>query len=48
MYEEMGFGWTLGHYKDVRTVCHGGMGFGWTDFLPFFVRSGLAFLTPDG
>jgi CubicO group peptidase (beta-lactamase class C family) len=33
MYEEMGFGWTLGHYKDVRTVSHGGMGFGWTDFL---------------
>jgi CubicO group peptidase (beta-lactamase class C family) len=33
MYEEVGLGWTLGHYKDVRTVSHGGMGFGWTDFL---------------
>jgi CubicO group peptidase (beta-lactamase class C family) len=33
MYEEIGLGWTLGHYKDVRTVSHGGMGFGWTDFL---------------
>ena len=32
MYEEMGLGWTLGHYKDVRTVSHGGMGFGWSDF----------------
>jgi len=35
MYEEMGLGWTLGHYKDVRTVSHGGAGFGWTDF--FFI-----------
>jgi CubicO group peptidase (beta-lactamase class C family) len=33
MYEEMGLGWTLGHYKDVRTVSHGGGGFGWTAFL---------------
>jgi CubicO group peptidase (beta-lactamase class C family) len=33
MCEEVGLGWTLGHYKDVRTVSHGGMGFGWTDFL---------------
>jgi CubicO group peptidase (beta-lactamase class C family) len=33
MYEEMGLGWTLGHYKDVRTVCHGGGGFGGTAFL---------------
>jgi hypothetical protein len=32
MYEEMGLGWTLGHYRDVRTVSHGGMGFGWADF----------------
>jgi CubicO group peptidase (beta-lactamase class C family) len=32
MYEETGLGWTLGHYKDVRTVSHGGMGFGWADF----------------
>ena len=33
MYEEMGLGWTLGHYKDVKTVCHGGGGFGGTAFL---------------
>jgi CubicO group peptidase (beta-lactamase class C family) len=33
MYEEMGLGWTLGHHKDVRTVSHGGGGFGWTAFL---------------
>ena len=33
MYEEMGLGWTLGHFKDVKTVCHGGGGFGGTAFL---------------
>jgi len=33
MYEEMGLGWTLGHYKDVKTVCHGGGGFGGAAFL---------------
>lgn len=33
MYEDIGLGWTLGHYKDARTISHGGMGFGWTDFL---------------
>ena len=33
MFEEMGLGWSLGHYKDVKTVCHGGGGFGWNAFL---------------
>jgi len=33
MYEEIGLGWTLGHFKGVRTISHGGMGFGWSDFL---------------
>ena len=33
MYEEMGLGWTLGHFKGVKTVIHGGAGFGWTAFL---------------
>jgi CubicO group peptidase (beta-lactamase class C family) len=33
LYEQMGLGWTLGHFKDVRTVCHGGGGFGGTAFL---------------
>jgi CubicO group peptidase (beta-lactamase class C family) len=33
IYEEMGLGWTLGHYKDVKTVSHGGGGFGGTAFL---------------
>ena len=33
IYEDMGLGWTLGHFKGVATVSHGGMGFGWTDFL---------------
>jgi CubicO group peptidase (beta-lactamase class C family) len=32
-YENVGLGWTLGHFDGVRTVGHGGMGFGWTDFL---------------
>jgi CubicO group peptidase (beta-lactamase class C family) len=42
MYEEIGLGWTLGHYKDVRTVSHGGMGFGWTDFLLILPEKGYA------
>jgi len=29
----MGLGWTLGHFEGVRTVGHGGGGFGWTCFL---------------
>jgi CubicO group peptidase (beta-lactamase class C family) len=32
-YEAAGLGWTLGHYQGVKTVSHGGGGFGWTDFL---------------
>lgn len=32
-YEAGGLGWTLGHYEGVKTVSHGGGGFGWTDFL---------------
>jgi hypothetical protein len=32
-YEDVGLGWTLGHFEGIRTVSHGGMGFGWTDFL---------------
>jgi CubicO group peptidase (beta-lactamase class C family) len=33
LYECMGLGWTLGHYKGAETVSHGGMGMGWADFL---------------
>jgi len=33
LYEHCGLGWTLGHYEGVKTVSHGGMGFGWSDFL---------------
>lgn len=33
MYEETGLGWTLGHYKGVKTISHGGAGFGGTAFL---------------
>jgi len=33
LFEEMGLGWTLGHFKGVKTICHGGAGFGATSFL---------------
>ncbi len=33
IYEEIGLGWTLGHFKDAKTVSHGGGGFGGTSFL---------------
>lgn len=32
LYEHTGLGWTLGHFDGVKTVSHGGGGFGWTDF----------------
>lgn len=32
-YESHGLGWVIGHYEGVKTVSHGGGGFGWTDFL---------------
>lgn len=41
-YEDMGLGWTLGHYRDTKTVSHGGMGFGWTDFLTILPEKNLA------
>lgn len=31
--EEMGLGWSLGHFNGASTVGHGGGGFGWTCFL---------------
>jgi CubicO group peptidase (beta-lactamase class C family) len=34
-YEAHGLGWVLGHYDGVKTVSHGGGGFGWTDFFFF-------------
>jgi CubicO group peptidase (beta-lactamase class C family) len=33
IYEQMGLGWTLGHFNSVKTVSHGGGGFGGTAFL---------------
>jgi len=33
VFEEMGLGWSLGHFKGVKTICHGGAGFGSTAFL---------------
>jgi CubicO group peptidase (beta-lactamase class C family) len=33
MYEFMGLGWNLGHYRSENTVSHGGAGFGWTAFM---------------
>jgi len=31
-YESHGLGWVLGHFDGLKTVSHGGGGFGWTDF----------------
>ncbi len=31
--EEMGLGWTLGHFEGIGTIGHGGGGFGWTCLL---------------
>ncbi len=31
--EEMGLGWSLGHFEGIRTIGHGGGGFGWTCLL---------------
>ena len=31
-YESHGLGWVLGHFDGLKTVAHGGGGFGWTDF----------------
>ncbi len=31
-YESAGLGWTIGHFEGVKTVSHGGGGFGWTAF----------------
>jgi CubicO group peptidase (beta-lactamase class C family) len=33
IYEDIGLGWTLGHFQGHRTVSHGGAGFGGTAFL---------------
>lgn len=40
LYESMGLGWTLGHYRGFETVSHGGMGLGWADFLTFCLSRG--------
>lgn len=40
--EEMGLGWTLGHYAGARTVGHGGGGFGWTCFLALLPENNCA------
>jgi CubicO group peptidase (beta-lactamase class C family) len=42
LYEHIGLGWTLGHFDGVKTVSHGGMGFGWTDFLTILPEKGRA------
>ena len=42
LYESMGLGWTLGHYRGVETVSHGGMGLGWADFLTVLPQRGGA------
>jgi len=47
--EEMGLGWTLGHFEGVRTVGHGGGGFGWTCFLALLpeIDAGMIILCND-
>ncbi len=40
--EEMGLGWTLGHFEGARTVGHGGGGFGWTCFLALLPENNCA------
>ena len=37
--EEMGLGWSLGHFDGKRVVGHGGGGFGWTCLLTLFPES---------
>ncbi len=40
LYESAGLGWTLGHFEGVKTVSHGGGGFGWTCFLTLLPEKG--------
>jgi CubicO group peptidase (beta-lactamase class C family) len=40
--EEMGLGWTLGHFDGDRTIGHGGGGFGWTCFLALLPENNRA------
>lgn len=40
--EEMGLGWTLGHFEGVQTIGHGGGGFGWTCFLALLPKKNRA------
>ncbi len=40
--EEMGLGWTLGHFEGAKTVGHGGEGFGWTCFLALLPENNCA------
>lgn len=42
LYEHTGLGWVLGHFEGWKTVSHGGMGFGWTDFLTILPEKNLA------
>jgi len=49
LYEDIGLGWTLGHFEGFKTVSHGGMGFGWTDFFTIVPEKqcGMALLCND-
>jgi CubicO group peptidase (beta-lactamase class C family) len=40
--EEMGLGWSLGHFEGKRVVGHGGGGFGWTCLLAMFPETNQA------
>ena len=41
-YEQIGLGWVLGHYEGVKTVSHGGMGFGWACFFTLLPEANCA------
>ncbi len=44
LYESHGLGWILGHFDGLKTVSHGGGGFGWTDFFLLLPEINGAFI----
>jgi len=41
-YEHHSLGWVIGHFNGVKTVSHGGGGFGWTDFFTILLERNAA------
>jgi CubicO group peptidase (beta-lactamase class C family) len=44
LYESHGLGWVLGHFEGLKTVAHGGGGFGWADFFLLLPEVNQAFV----